>query len=161
MAAVPVFFASEDFQVRDGHQALLRPQADQFQGAGNRRLSALWPPGFMEKDHPVVTLFFPCGPDFQQIPENRTILIPQISRVHGKSDPVPVPHVRQPLYADDVFSGPFKEFQVIGMVDHTGMVGVFIIDPCLENMGIWLGHRAFSCCFRRAAALGFLSIQKK
>jgi hypothetical protein len=97
----------------------------------------------VEKYHPVVTLFFPTGPDFQQIPENRPILIPQISRVHGKSDPVIVPHVRQALYADDVFSGPFKEFQVIGVVYHTGVVGIFIIDLGFENMGVWLGHMVF------------------
>jgi hypothetical protein len=94
----------------------------------------------MIKNQPVIPLFFPPGPDFQKITENSTFPILQVRFVNSKSDAMLMPHVGQGVYTNDVFSGAFKIFQIIGMIDNTGMIGVFIIDPGMKYVGSRHGH---------------------
>ena len=82
----------------------------------------------MGENNSIVSLLFPGGPDVQQISKYGAVMESQACLINGKSDPVSVPHPGKGFYPNNIFTGPYKKFQIIGMVNHAGMVCILVIN---------------------------------
>ena len=121
---------------RDGHQLLLCVDTDQLYNAFDHRLITSLSINLLIKDGAVRALHLYLRSDLESIAKLRTFFERQFAFVDNKPNAVVFPELNELLWPQEMFSGSLKVFEVVGVVDHAGEIGVLIVNLDSMLMGL-------------------------
>lgn len=111
------------------------------------------PPCFLVPDQPIITVFAYGRHDVQGIAKLGAVQEIDAGLVDRKPESLFFPERRQGRRPNNAFSSSFEIFKIVGVVNHPGVVGIFVVNLDLKVVGsrCQVGHPIY----REHVGVGF------